>query len=279
MSKFIYVWFAFKTMFCTCQPDHKAYGFRKMRSHYKINKIGKLPIVASESSGLAKAGGNNTFWTHNDSGGTAELYKIDLQGKLVATETVPNAKNIDWEDLAQDNDGNLYIGDIGNNTVPRKSFDIYKFNVEDQHTEKITFHYAGQENSHSSPEKPILDSESFFYHDKKLWLFSKNWEKNKFVKLYSVPAEKGDYELAALDSIKINTQVTSADISPDGKTFALLTYGKILTFQISENGIDFKKPLACFRLVKKQNEALLFLNNTDMLVTNEQRNIYRIIYR
>jgi hypothetical protein len=110
-------------------------------------------------------------------------------------------------------------------------------------------------------------------------LFSKNWGKNKFVKLYQMPSEPGNFTLQAKDSIQINSQVTAADVSPDGKTFALLTYGKILLFGITENRINFKNPLGCFRFVKKQNEALIFLNNTDMLVTNEQGDIYRITYK
>jgi hypothetical protein len=279
MNKLIYVWFAVKTVFCTCQPDHKVNDFRKMRSHYKISKIGKLPTVASESSGLAIGAKEGSFWTHNDSGGQAELYEFDLNGQLISTKKIPGAKNTDWEDLAQDKQGNIYIGDFGNNTAPRKSFDIYKFDTTTSATERIEFSYLNQANTPGSPKKPSFDCESFFYHNGRLWLFSKNWDKNKFVKVYSLAPEKGQHVLAPGDSIRIGTQVTSADISPDGKTFALLTYGKILIFGVSEQDIDFRKPLSCIRLVKKQNEALVFLNNTDMLITNEQGDVYRITYR
>ncbi|MCF0038491.1 esterase-like activity of phytase family protein [Dyadobacter fanqingshengii] len=279
MNKLMYLWFAVKTVFCTCQPDHKINDFEKVRSQYKISKIGKLPAVASESSGLANGSTPGMFITHNDSGGKPEFYEFDLSGKLTSTITVPNAQNIDWEDLTKDSDGHLYVGDFGNNGTPRKQFEIYKFDGKRGKTEKISFHYADQKSVASVSEKPTFDCESLFYYQKSLYLFSKNWDKNKNVKLYRVPAEAGNYTLTAIDSIEINTQVTSADISPDGKTFALLTYGKILLFGIENNRIDFSKPQGCFRLVKKQNEALMFLNNTDMLVTNEQGNIYRITYK
>lgn len=94
-----------------------------------------------------------------------------------------------------------------------------------------------------------------------------------------MPSEQGNYTISPIDSIRIKTQVTSADISPDGKTFALLTYGKILLFGIEEGKINFKRPLGCFRIVRKQTEALIFLNNSDMLVTNEQKQIFRFTYR
>jgi hypothetical protein len=279
MNKLMYLWFAVKTVFCTCAPDHKANDFKKVRSQYKINKIGKLPDVASESSGLARANASDTFWTHNDSGGKPELFQFDLAGKLVSTKSVPDSKNYDWEDLAQDHDGNIYIGDFGNNNVPRTSFEIYKFDPTRSETEKITFKYKSQGERVGSPQKPLFDCESFFYHEGSLWLVSKNWGDDQIVKLYRMPAQPGDYAVAAIDSIGITSPVTSADISPDGKTFALLTYGKVLLFGVSGKDINFRKPIGCFRLVKKQNEAIVFLNNTDMLVTNEQGDIYRITYR
>ncbi|MCF2489674.1 hypothetical protein [Dyadobacter sp. CY347] len=279
MNKLMYLWFAVKTVFCTCQPDHKINDFKKVRSQYKISKIGKLPAVASESSGLANGSAPGLFITHNDSGGSAALYEFDLSGKLISTKNVPDAKNVDWEDLTKDGEGNFYIGDFGNNGTPREKFDVYRFNEKQQATEKISFHYAAQKSAARINDKPAFDCESVFYHQKNLYLFSKNWDKNKYVKLYRVPATPGSYTLTAMDSIRINSQVTAADISPDGKTFALLTYGKVLLFGVEGSSIDFNKPLGCFRFVKKQNEALLFLNNTDMLVTNEQGDIYRITYK
>ncbi|TLV00139.1 esterase-like activity of phytase family protein [Dyadobacter luticola] len=275
MNKAIYVWFAVKTLLCTCQPDQRTNDFRKVRSHYKISKIGKLPSQASESSGLARAGGKSTFWTHNDSGGKPELYEFDLTGKLISTKSIPGTQNVDWEDLAQDPSGNIYIGDFGNNAGTRKSLDIYKYNPTASTTEKISFQYPFKKVDKDAPN----DFEAFFYHDQKLWLFSKNWGKDKFVKVYTLPAEKGTYKLTPVDSIQVSSQVTSADMSPDGKTFALLTYGKVLTFEVSGEEINFKKPVGCFRLVKKQSEALIFLNNTDMLITNEQGDFYKITYQ
>jgi hypothetical protein len=279
MNKLMYLWFAVKTVFCTCQPDHKINDFKKVRSQYKISKIGKLPAVASESSGLANGSAPGFFTTHNDSGGNAELYEFDLSGKLISTKKVPDTKNVDWEDLTKDAEGNFYIGDFGNNGTPRDQFEVYKFDEKQHTTEKISFRYADQKSTGRINNRPAFDCESLFYYQKNLYLFSKNWDKNKYVKLYRLPATPGNHTLTAVDSIAIDSQVAAADISPDGKTFALLTYGKILLFGVEGNRIDFSKPRGCFRLVKKQNEALLFLNNTDMLVTNEQGDIYRITYK
>lgn len=271
MNKLIYLWLAAKTVFCTCQPDYRTNDFKKVKRQYKISKIGNLPAVASESSGLATGKAEGTFWTHNDSGGKPELYLFNALGKLLDTKAVPGAKNVDWEDLTQDDAGNFYIGDFGNNTANRTTLTIYKFNPDQNTTENINFRYA-------SPVKPA-DCEAFFYHQGSLYLFSKNWGKDHSVRMYRLPAEKGDYTITAADSIRINTQVTSAAISPDGKTFALLTYGKVLLFDTAGNKIDFSKPKGCFRFSKKQSEAITFLNNTDMLMTNEQGSVYRTTFR
>ncbi|MHA4737097.1 SdiA-regulated/phytase-like domain-containing protein [Dyadobacter sp. MSC1_007] len=279
MSKLIYLWFAVKTVFCTCQPDHRTNDFKKVKSHYKISKIGKLPAVASESSGLARGDDSTTFWTHNDSGGKAELYEFNLKGDLLATKAVPNAKNRDWEDLAKDEDGIFYIGDIGNNASSANTFEIYKFDVAKSQTERIAFQYKDQKTAAKKSKTPISDSESLFHHKGSLYLLSKNWGRDKSVKLYKMPAKPGSYDLQAIDSIRINAQVTSAAISPDGKRFALLTYGKVLLFEVTGDDINFSKPSGCFRLSRKQTEAITFLNNTDMLVTNEQGNIYRVTFR
>lgn len=279
MNKLVYLLFALKTVFCTCNPDKRTNGFDKVRSHYKISKIGKLPAVADESSGIARAQ-RNTFWTHNDSGGKPALYEIDSTGKLLSTKVIPNAKNSDWEDLAQDNQGTIYIGDFGNNGNTRRSLTVYKVTEGASEAEEITFSYADQKDFPPSKDNLNFDCEAFFYHKNNLYLFSKNRSPtNHMVKIYRLPAEKGNYSVLPMDSIAIKTQVTSADISPDGKTFALLTYGKILLFGIENEIINFKKPTACFRFAKKQAEALLFVNNTDMIVTNEQSEIFRITYR
>lgn len=274
----MYLWLAVKTVFCTCQSDHRTNDFEKVKSRYKISKIGKLPAVASESSGLAKDDHADTFWTHNDGGGKAELYQFGMTGKLLATKPVPNAQNVDWEDLTQDSTGNFYIGDFGNNTSNRDTFTIYKFDPKTEQTDLITFRHPASSIPPVNSKVPVNDCESFFFHKGSLYLFSKNWGKDKTVKLYRLPAEKGVYTASSSDSIQINAQVTSAAISPDGKTFALLTYGKVLVFEVRDGHINFDKPKGCFRFSRKQSEAIVFLNNTDMLMTNEQGDIYRATF-
>ena len=267
-------------MLCSCNSDRRINGFNKVKSHYTTNKIGTLPSVVNESSGLAKGNTPHSFWTNNDSGGKAELYEIDSTGRLLSIKKIVGAENKDWEELTTDDTGAVYIGDFGNNGNDKRTMDIYKVPANDSISQKITFRYADQTAFPPPPEQKNYDCEAFFYRQNSLYLFSKNRSSsNHYVRMYKMPVTPGDYTISATDSIQIKTQVTSADISPDGKTFALLTYGKILLFGIESNTIDFRHPLGCFKFAKKQTEALIFLNNTDMLVTNEQGQIFRLTHR
>ena len=85
----------------------------------ELVKITKLPSIVNETSGI-EAQGSDAIWTLNDSGGKAELYLCDTLGNLNRTLKITNAHNKDWEDIARDNEGNLYIGDIGNNNNDSK---------------------------------------------------------------------------------------------------------------------------------------------------------------
>lgn len=71
----------------------------------------------NELSGLAVSRQNpGILWTHEDSGGTPELYALDATGATVATLHVDGVENHDWEDIAIgpcDAGWCLAIGEIG----------------------------------------------------------------------------------------------------------------------------------------------------------------------
>ena len=49
------------------------------------------------------------FWIHNDSGNPPALYAVRRDGSLIREYTVA-APNLDWEDIAGDDEGRLYVG-------------------------------------------------------------------------------------------------------------------------------------------------------------------------
>src|SRR5690606_27886387 len=128
--------------------------------------------------------------------------------------------------LAKDENGNLYIGDFGNNSNKRKSLRIYKVSEQNMMlTDTITFTYPDQKEF--PPPKPArnFDCEAFLWHNNNLYLFTKNRGESKYTKLYKLPDSGGTHTAQLLDSIETNTMITSADISPNSKQFALLGNG------------------------------------------------------
>ncbi|AWV98935.1 hypothetical protein [Arcticibacterium luteifluviistationis] len=264
-------YFAFKIATCSCNPE-KVKGLENYRSQSKISKIGKLDIQVDESSGLARAE-NDTYWTNNDSGGSNKLFKINKTGNVIDSLEVLQSQNKDWEELAKDDKGNIYIGDFGNNGNSRKDLIIYK--VNNQTTEEIRFQYQDQINFPAS--KKNFDCEAFFWFKGQLHLFSKSREENnKVTKHYMLPDAAGNYTISPENEFPLEQQVTAADISPDQQTFILLTYGKLLFFGIENETIDFKNPLACIKTKRKQTEAVIFDSNESILFTNEQRELFQI---
>src|SRR6266550_3314012 len=89
-----------------------------------------------ESSGIvASRRYTNLYWTHNDGGGPKKqvLYAIDREGNTRASFSVIDVTLHDWEDIATDNAGHLYIGDIGNNDAKRKALTVYEIAEPNPH--------------------------------------------------------------------------------------------------------------------------------------------------
>ncbi len=58
---------------------------------------------------------NGVLWTHNDNADTV-IYGLDsMSGDIVQTYSLNGVRNIDWEEISQD-DEYIYIGDFGNNS-------------------------------------------------------------------------------------------------------------------------------------------------------------------
>ena len=114
----------------------------------------------SEVSGLVASRKNpGALWVHNDSGHPAELYLISARGRLLATYRLPEAENVDWEDIAigpgpEAGETYLYVADIGNNVWLHDEHAIYRC-IEPTYTEsaspvvdtieyadRLTFSYA-----------------------------------------------------------------------------------------------------------------------------------------
>ncbi|RIV27553.1 hypothetical protein DYU11_04410 [Fibrisoma montanum] len=275
--------FTIKTAFCSCRSDVQRNGFQRARSAYKVTQLGRLPKVVNESSGLTYQVVRGTFLTHNDGGGRPTLYEIDRRGRLLDSIVVTGAANVDWEDMAQQDSTVLFVGDFGNNQNNRRDLSIYRIDLKPTvQVIPLPFHFADQTAFPPPRSRRNFDMEAMVWYRDSLHLFSKNRSlRNRFVRLYKLPsrpepAVAGKSALEPQDSIYSRAMVTGAAVSPDYRTLALLTYGKILLFSIQSNQLTLRYPKQCIRLPRGQTEAVAFVSETDMVVTNERGKLYLI---
>lgn len=127
---------------------------------------------------------NDFLYTCNDSGGEAEIYKLNtLDGKIVETIKIKGVKNVDWEELARKGD-TLFIGDFGNNLGIRKDLTIYQVVLPINATnfkeitivDQFQFTFEDQRDYENKGNfKTNFDCEAFIYYKNKLHLFTKRW--------------------------------------------------------------------------------------------------------
>ncbi len=195
-------------------------------AQYQTDSIISLKPPLTESSGLLFL--NGTFITHGDSGNPPALFEIDtLTGLPNRTVYISNATNIDWEDLAADDDY-IYIGDFGNNQGTRQNLRIYKVSQADYwasdtvSAETINFSYADQTSFTPAPFQTNYDCEAMISLGDSLYVFTKQWG---FVgtRAYALPKTPGTYSRPVHDFIPINYGfVTGADFYEPFGTLALL---------------------------------------------------------
>lgn len=246
---------------------------------FKIEENIKLPNRVNETSGLIYL--NKELVTFNDSGGKPELYIINPKsGKIKRTVRIQNAKNVDWESIAEDETA-IYIGDTGNNYGSRKDLTIYKIYKKDFFrknavlAEKIHFSYRNQSNFKKKKHHTNFDCESITIYNNQILLFTKNW-KNKKTNVYKVPLIKGVYKAIKIKKLNINCLLTSIAYSPKNNSFIGTAYDekyrsylvRIKKFNHSNPKIQ-KLELTSRLQYASQVEAIAWIDKNEIYISRE----------
>ncbi|MBT9391801.1 hypothetical protein KLP40_01390 [Hymenobacter sp. NST-14] len=263
-------------VFAACTPDNRRGSFATADPDYKVQAIGQLNKRAQESSGLETTGPAGDLWTHADGGNTARLYRVTRQGDLLESLDLEPLQNIDWEDLAQDDEQRLYVGDFGNNKNKRRNLRIYRLSGPSlQQVDTIRFSYPDQRAFPPRKSRRNFDCEAFYYFQDSLYLYTKNRGNNQYVKQYVLPARPGRYVARLADSLQLPTWVTAADISPDGRRVALLGEDCAYQFERLPDRRLFDGLKSRLRLPKAgQAEALVYINNEEFIFSNENGKLF-----
>lgn len=226
-----------------------------------------------ESSGLAlSTARDDLLWTLCDSGNPATLYVVGLDGSLRGEVRIAGATNLDWESLDAA-DGKLWLADVGDNLTWRPTVTIYRLDEPDAgagqaDAERIELRY---------PDR-ARDCEAVFVAGETLYLVSKTGA-GRECGVYSVEAPRPGRvnRLTRRLDLTVPDQVTGAAISRDGRRIALVGYRTLHVWAGDDDPLTLlQRPPRRFALpFREQTEAVAFAGY-DLLVSSEQRNLYRI---
>jgi hypothetical protein len=197
-----------------------------------VDQIGRIEAPAiTESSGLAASRRHaGVFWTHNDKGSKPRLFAITREGRLLAEFSVEGAKFSDWEDIAIDDAGHLYLGDIGNNNLKREDVEVYRIDEPDPKSSDRL--HPDTKWRLTYPGKPF-DAESLFVFQGKGYLISKVTN-DRLAEVYCFPlGEQKEVPLEKIVQIPVSSPVTGADISADGQRLGLVCKAGAYVFRIN----------------------------------------------
>lgn len=279
----------------------------------RIQKVTNIEFEAiSEMSGLAKSRRYaDVYWMHNDSGDRARLFAADSEGKVIIPSfmssfyhgereeagknpwpglIIETAVNIDWEDIAVDEDF-LYIADMGNNGNARRDLGVYLIAEPNprarQHARPFKFipvRYPDQDAY--PPEEWHFDSEAMFVHQDKLYFLTKHRGSaiglSSGTKLYRLDSMDADQinVLTLVDSFADASLLTAAELSPDGSQLAALGYTDLWFFSDPVNGDEWLsgtiRRLPMDITVTKFAEALTWLDNETLLIGNESEEWFSV---
>jgi hypothetical protein len=260
-----------------------------------LTTLYSLPKNLKEVSGITYTSNTNLTWALEDRGNENKIYGIDSNGTINRTLTLANTTNVDWEDITQDKNGNLYIGDFGNNDNMRKDLCIYKMDKKSLDKEnagpayKISFAYPEQKDFPPKKANLFYDVEGFFEYKNNFYLFTKNRSKGfdgtAFV--YKIPNSPGFHQAVLIGEFKTcdnynHCAITSAAISPDASKMVILSHDKVFLFENFKGDNFLKSTRTDLNLNHfSQKEAICFKDNNTLLIADEKTkkiggNVYEV---
>ncbi|MGM0933404.1 MAG: hypothetical protein ACQEWD_08170 [Bacteroidota bacterium] len=258
----------------------------------QLKKIQHLPATVKEVSGMEKFPKSDLIWMINDSGNKNILYGLQPGNSTLKTIAITNAENKDWEDLARDTTGNLYIGDFGNNRNKREDLVIYKVKNPEENTSgkttatKIIFDLEDQTEYPPKRKNRNFDIEAIVHLNGNLYLFTKNRssKSNGISKIYRLTDQPGESTAELIGEFqsckKKSCWITGAAVSPDRKRLALLTNKSVhILSDFKDDNFTTGKTTHLEFGHNSQKESIIFKDDSTIYVADEQtgafgRNLY-----
>ncbi|HSD06580.1 T9SS type A sorting domain-containing protein [Flavobacterium sp.] len=231
-----------------------------------------------ETSGLIEW--NGSLYTHNDNTDT-NIYQISKTGDLLNTFPLPNTKNVDWEEISQD-ENYIYIGDFGNNAAGnRKDLKIYKIKKSTLATapeiETINFSYSDQTNfTAQSANNTDFDCESMIVASDGIYLFTKQWLSKKTT-IYKLSNTAGTQIASPITTVDVGGLITGATFKENLHLLTLCGYNETLSpfiyliydFKLNDFAISNKRKID-IPLQFYQIEGIATADGLEYYLSNEK---------
>ncbi len=194
--------------------------------------------LLTEISGVAASRENaDVLWVHNDSGDSARIYAMSIQGKHLGVYNLIGANATDWEDIAigpgpVEGQDYIYAGDIGDNARQRSSVTVYRVAEPSVSTaqDPVTVDLDGVDALPMQyPGPAVYDCETLLVDPVSgdLFLVTKDRAGENMAHVFRNPAPHTSGVMVTLelvDSIPLTFQVTGGDVSPSGDGVLLRLY-------------------------------------------------------
>ena len=230
------------------------------------------PAIRESSGIVASRQFEGVYWTLNDSGNPAVLYATRLNGELIQEISVQGSQNFDWEALGIDDQNQLWIGEIGNNSLLRTDLKLVVVAEPNPFTDTEAEVIASY--PYRYPNENV-DAEGLFIADGVPYIVSKERE---HAVLYRFPTLKADTEhvLESVGEFAEAKWVTGAGISEDGTRLAVCTYDALWIYQGTANDLAQMIQSISWHLPHGFLGEAVCLDGYNLVLTNEARDIYRL---
>ncbi len=238
----------------------------------------------NESSGVCVTHGGKVVWSHNDSGGKPRVFAYRRDGRFLCQVWLNDAEAIDWEDMCSfERNGKEYlaIADVGDNGETRSAVMLYIVEVPPLQDVKdylqIRTKSFGSIKLHYPDGSHNCEAIAYDPQRKSFWLPSKTQYKSQLFECDARQLEGAHETEAILIQEIVMPLVTGGDISRDGKSLVLCSYGagilmarndksqqEVWRFAKSYDRSLFKTP------IRKQGESICFADDDKhLLLTSE----------
>lgn len=242
-----------------------------------VRLIGRIahPRLTESSGVVASRQFPGVLWTHTDGGGPKKqmLNAITFDGRSVGEFYVADVMIADWEDIAIDDQKHLFIADTGNNDAERSQLAVHQIDEPDPKSNARVVHPTRTWRLRY-PGEPF-DCESLFIWQGNGFVVSKVFNDSR-AQIFRFPLtdQKAPAVLELVATTKIESPVTGADISPDGRLLGLVAKSGAFLYRIEGDvaRAGKGKPLQT-KFRHEHIEGCTFIPE-GLLATAESREIY-----